>query len=90
MCIRDSKTATFSMKIKAGESLKIGGTDYDVYEDGSGAVSYTHLDVYKRQQVISFQNLIHQRYRLTLQTMAGQRIRVLRLQSEMDFTTILF
>lgn len=35
-------------------------------------------------------NLIHQRYRLTLQTMAGQRIRVLRLQSEMYFTTILF
>lgn len=30
------KTATFSMKIKAGESLKIGGTDYDVYADGSG------------------------------------------------------
>ena len=43
-----------------------------------------------RRQVISFQNLIHQRYRLTLQTMAGQRIRVLRLQSEMYFTTILF
>ena len=30
------KTATFSMKIKAGESLKIGGTDYDVYANGSG------------------------------------------------------
>ena len=30
------KTATFSMKIKAGESLKIGGTDYDVYAAGSG------------------------------------------------------
>ena len=27
------KTATFSMKIKAGESLKIGGTDYDVYAE---------------------------------------------------------
>ena len=32
------KTATFSMKIKAGESLKIGGTDYDVYADGSGVL----------------------------------------------------
>ena len=32
------KTATFSMKIKAGESLKIGGTDYDVYAKGSGVL----------------------------------------------------
>ena len=28
--------ATFTMKIKAGESLKIGGTNYDIYATGSG------------------------------------------------------
>ena len=38
----------------------------------------------------SFQTLIHPRYRLALQTMAGQRMRVLRPQREMYFTTILF
>ena len=65
MCIRD-RTYTVEQRITEGESSKTVRSAYQVtvYVDSSGnltiiqnptTVSYTHLDVYKRQVCISFE-----------------------------------
>ena len=84
-----------------GDMLKNAGDEKLIldkkYDEKLAVKNSGSIDEYVRVTVQHYwadketgQNLIHQRYRLTLQTMVGQRIRVLRLQSEMYFTTILF
>ena len=60
MCIRDSSTSTqqkIELDVKAGDKVRITSGPFadfvadiiEVYPDKSKTVSYTHLDVYKRQ-----------------------------------------
>ena len=56
MCIRDRYElhrllgALFAEGLTAGERLNIIKEEYDIPIEQTIAVSYTHLDVYKRQE----------------------------------------
>ena len=50
MCIRDRvNVAPVSAEDKVIIPEKIAEDVYECYKEGAGTVSYTHLDVYKRQ-----------------------------------------
>ena len=50
MCIRDSDDTAEKVDEIAERILMLGGTPANKFSDYLKAVSYTHLDVYKRQR----------------------------------------